>query len=71
MCRKPKDDASTLNGLDDFGRSVATQNKSSGLAEIANNHPERVLGAFGQTVSFVKEDYLGSARGKRDFLLSE
>jgi hypothetical protein len=56
-----QDDAPTLDGLDDLRGGVAGQHEASGLAEIADDHPQCVLGAFSQTVCLIEHNDFGAS----------
>jgi hypothetical protein len=60
-----------LDGLNDLWRSIAAENESSCLAEVADYHPQGMLGALGQTISLVQNDDLCFPLRERDFLLGE
>lgn len=68
---KAEDNASALDGLNDLRRSIAAENEPSCLAEVADYHPQGMLGALGQTISLVQNDDLCFPLRERDFLLGE
>jgi hypothetical protein len=66
-----QDDTPALDWFDDLGGGVAAQHEASGLAEVAYDHPQGVLGAFGQTVGLVQNDDFSAPWRQGDLLLSE